>query len=240
MKSLLSFLMVASVVAACSVSNVSVGGDADSGAADGGAANGAAGDAGTCSLPKVVGPCEAAIPRFWFNVATGQCEPFTYGGCGANANNFESAAECSRACAPVSGSDAGDGGTTCKDTAVARLCVRGTPTGGAGEESLTEGGALKFQVFPKGCHSSSCTKVVEATCAVQKNENNVITLGGKFCLAPTGAPACTPDCSGGGFGSCEVASATAATYTAKLGALELTFTVPGTIPAGGNCVGSEF
>lgn len=238
MKSLLSFFLVGSVVAACTVSNVSVGGDGDAGAADSGATDGAVGDAGTCSLPKVVGPCEAAMPRFWFNAATGQCEPFTYGGCGGNANNFESAAACAQACAPTNVTDAGDGGAACKDTAVARLCVRGTPTGGSGEESLTEGGAVKFQVYPAGCHSSSCTKVVEASCAVQKNENNEITLGGKFCLAPVPAPACTPDCSGGGFGSCDVASAAAGTYKAKLGTLEVTFTVPSTIPAGGNCVGS--
>jgi hypothetical protein len=80
--------------------------------------------------------------------------------------------------------------------------------------------------------------VVEASCAVQKNENNEITLDGKFCLASTGGPACTPDCSGGGFGSCSVASIAAGTYKAKLGTLEVTFTVPSTIPGAGSCVGS--
>ena len=58
-------------------------------------------DAGACGLPKVVGPCEAAIPRFWFNATTGRCERFIYGGCGANANNFQSIEDCSAACAPT-------------------------------------------------------------------------------------------------------------------------------------------
>lgn len=58
-------------------------------------------DAGACGLPKVVGPCEAAIPRFWFNASAGRCEPFVYGGCGGNANNFNDIATCAAACAPA-------------------------------------------------------------------------------------------------------------------------------------------
>lgn len=57
-------------------------------------------DAGACGLPKVVGPCDAAIPRFWFNASAGRCEPFVYGGCGGNANNFNDIAACVAACAP--------------------------------------------------------------------------------------------------------------------------------------------
>lgn len=55
---------------------------------------------GVCELPQVVGPCEAAIPRFWYNAASRECEPFTYGGCKGNANNFESSAECQAKCSP--------------------------------------------------------------------------------------------------------------------------------------------
>jgi hypothetical protein len=61
----------------------------------------AAPDAGACGLPQVVGPCEAAIPRFWFNANSGRCEPFVYGGCGGNANNFNDIAACAAACAPA-------------------------------------------------------------------------------------------------------------------------------------------
>ncbi|GIX72451.1 hypothetical protein CEXT_734831 [Caerostris extrusa] len=32
-----------------------------------------------CDQEKVVGPCRAAFPRFFFNKQTGQCESFIYG-----------------------------------------------------------------------------------------------------------------------------------------------------------------
>ena len=51
-----------------------------------------------CSLPKVVGPCRAAFPRWFFNIKTRRCERFIYGGCEGNANNFNSLAECLNTC----------------------------------------------------------------------------------------------------------------------------------------------
>jgi hypothetical protein len=82
-------------------------GNAGSGAAgNGGAAGtgtaGAAGSGGVdvCSLPQQSGPCLAAFPRWWFNSETGLCEPFLYGGCGGNANNFASQAACRVSCGP--------------------------------------------------------------------------------------------------------------------------------------------
>jgi len=47
-----------------------------------------------CFQPKKVGVCKAAIPRFFYNQATGDCEKFTYGGCHGNGNNFGSEREC--------------------------------------------------------------------------------------------------------------------------------------------------
>ena len=51
-----------------------------------------------CIAPAVVGPCDAAIPRWFYNSSTGRCEQFTWGGCGGNGNNFETRDECEAAC----------------------------------------------------------------------------------------------------------------------------------------------
>src|SRR6266542_2743954 len=73
----------------------------------GGAGTGGRGNAGTagsgglselCKLPKVVGPCDAAFQAWWHNPATGICEPFVYGGCEGNANNFPTLNACQTAC----------------------------------------------------------------------------------------------------------------------------------------------
>nr|XP_037274678.1 papilin-like isoform X1 [Rhipicephalus microplus] len=44
------------------------------------------------------GPCKAYIPRWWFNVKTGQCEQFIYGGCQGNKNNYETKRICETNC----------------------------------------------------------------------------------------------------------------------------------------------
>ncbi len=52
-----------------------------------------------CYLPPDPGPCQAAIPRFYFDPTTGHCQQFNYGGCGGNANNYSSYTVCMNACA---------------------------------------------------------------------------------------------------------------------------------------------
>eukprot|EP00105_Crassostrea_gigas_P010783 XP_011426176.1 PREDICTED: WAP four-disulfide core domain protein 6B [Crassostrea gigas] len=51
-----------------------------------------------CELPVVSGPCEALIPRYYYNSSTRRCEQFSYGGCCGNANNFETLAACTNTC----------------------------------------------------------------------------------------------------------------------------------------------
>ena len=51
-----------------------------------------------CSEPKSVGRCRARIPRYYFNSASGRCEQFYWGGCGANGNNFDSIQRCILTC----------------------------------------------------------------------------------------------------------------------------------------------
>lgn len=48
--------------------------------------------------PKAVGSCRASIPSYFFDMQTGQCTPFNYGGCGGNDNRFKSYHECDFKC----------------------------------------------------------------------------------------------------------------------------------------------
>ncbi|ROL50403.1 Tissue factor pathway inhibitor [Anabarilius grahami] len=52
----------------------------------------------SCALKKDEGPCKAIRDRFYFDTDTGRCEPFEYGGCQGNANNFETRQECEEMC----------------------------------------------------------------------------------------------------------------------------------------------
>nr|XP_027213229.1 LOW QUALITY PROTEIN: kunitz-type serine protease inhibitor HCRG1-like [Penaeus vannamei] len=47
-----------------------------------------------CHQPKVVGPCKASFPMFYYNFDKNECLPFIYGGCGGNQNNFETEEAC--------------------------------------------------------------------------------------------------------------------------------------------------
>ncbi|XP_066542111.1 amyloid beta (A4) precursor protein b isoform X1 [Hoplias malabaricus] len=51
-----------------------------------------------CWAPARRGPCRALLSRWYFVAETGQCAPFTFGGCGGNRNNFESEEYCMAVC----------------------------------------------------------------------------------------------------------------------------------------------
>ena len=51
-----------------------------------------------CTLSPAAGPCRALKRRYYFNIRIGKCSPFNYGGCGGNANNFQTAKQCRRTC----------------------------------------------------------------------------------------------------------------------------------------------
>lgn len=111
-----------------------------------------------------------------------------------------------------------------------QLCAKGP---------IVAGQPVTFQVVPRGCHSSSCTRVVEAECRVASQEGASLRLEAFACLEPEshGLP-CTPDCSGGGFVTCpSLGPLAAGTYTVTLGELSLELTVPS---PGDVCTGSPF
>nr|XP_054928941.1 kunitz-type serine protease inhibitor 6-like [Dermacentor andersoni] len=52
----------------------------------------------SCKPTADRGPCKGYMPRWWFNVKTGQCEQFIYGGCQGNKNNYLSRKACETSC----------------------------------------------------------------------------------------------------------------------------------------------
>ena len=53
---------------------------------------------GACSFEPDPGPCEAAIPAWYYDPSIGTCLEFTYGGCEGNSNNYETFELCLAAC----------------------------------------------------------------------------------------------------------------------------------------------
>lgn len=51
-----------------------------------------------CLLPKKPGNCFAYITRYYFDYSAQDCVEFVYGGCDANANNFETREACLSTC----------------------------------------------------------------------------------------------------------------------------------------------
>lgn len=51
-----------------------------------------------CAHKQDSGPCKARFERFFFNVETGKCGQFVYGGCAGNDNNFDTLEKCEETC----------------------------------------------------------------------------------------------------------------------------------------------
>jgi hypothetical protein len=51
-----------------------------------------------CTLPPESGLCDAYIPSYYHDAATGLCRPFVYGGCDGNANRYDTLEACQSAC----------------------------------------------------------------------------------------------------------------------------------------------
>ncbi|RXM37296.1 Tissue factor pathway inhibitor [Acipenser ruthenus] len=51
-----------------------------------------------CQLEEDPGPCRSIIIRYFFSTISQKCEPFMYGGCLGNANNFLTLKQCQDIC----------------------------------------------------------------------------------------------------------------------------------------------
>lgn len=51
-----------------------------------------------CQFPVATGPCRARLARWYYNPQSAECEPFFYGGCKGNTNNFFSKDDCLSEC----------------------------------------------------------------------------------------------------------------------------------------------
>ncbi|KAF4023686.1 hypothetical protein G4228_015182 [Cervus hanglu yarkandensis] len=57
-----------------------------------------------CLRRKLTGPCKGKKIRYFYDVKTGRCQSFVYGGCRGNRNNFHSAGQCMKICGHAAGS----------------------------------------------------------------------------------------------------------------------------------------
>jgi hypothetical protein len=126
---------------------------------------------------------------------------------------------------------------TCEPVDAAALCVRGTPT--TDGELIEAGDQLQITVRSAGCLSSSCSKVIEASCTIGSGVD--FEAKANFCVADTSgsAQACTDDC-GTAHADCSFGQAlTAGYHQVKLGAMAVGFQVPSKLPLGGLCAGAR-
>jgi hypothetical protein len=128
---------------------------------------------------------------------------------------------------------------SCEPVEAAELCVRGTPT--ADGEVIEAGDQLQITVRSGGCLSSSCSKVIEASCTIGSGPTfeaqPTFEAKANFCVADTSksGQACTDDC-GTAHANCSFGQAlTAGYHQVKLGSIAVGFQVPGKLPLGGLC-----
>jgi hypothetical protein len=87
--------IVASSGKASTGGSQSVGGSISSTSPSTGGAT-ASGD--VCILPPSPGECDGYVQAYYFDPFRGRCEPFIYGGCGGNANRFDTLQACEQHC----------------------------------------------------------------------------------------------------------------------------------------------
>ncbi|HKO52926.1 MAG TPA: hypothetical protein VJV79_34695 [Polyangiaceae bacterium] len=126
-----------------------------------------------------------------------------------------------------------DPAPACESQEPAELCVRGKAT--ADGELVAAGDPLQITVRSSGCLSSSCSKVVEASCTIASGA--AFDVKANFCVANTAKPGqpCTADC-GTAHADCNFGQPlTVGEHQVKLGSIAVGFQVPSKLPIGGLC-----
>jgi len=121
----------------------------------------------------------------------------------------------------------------CEPHDAAELCVRGTPT--TDGELIAVGDPLQVTVRSSGCLSSSCSKVVQASCTISSSA--AFDVKANFCVANVArsGEACTADC-GTAHADCNFGQPlTAGEHQVKLGSIAVGLKVPSRLPLGGLC-----
>lgn len=130
--------------------------------------------------------------------------------------------------------------SSCEPAEPGQLCLKRND--GEPRASLEVGQKLSIEVQPKGCFSSSCTKVEVASCSLEEKGGNFVASA-EFCMADTSVEGggCTADCGLGMQADCQSEiTLTKGKHTVTLGELSLSFEVPGVIPEDALCVGARF
>lgn len=55
-------------------------------------------DEDTCKMPREIGDCKDFTERWYYDEEDKECRAFLFGGCGGNANNFETLSACRAKC----------------------------------------------------------------------------------------------------------------------------------------------
>jgi hypothetical protein len=129
-------------------------------------------------------------------------------------------------------------GPMCAATQIGSMCIVGNPIDSG--DALLPGMPLTLAFRPFGCFSSSCTQLMDSSCAVKADANDYYVLA-NMCLTQNTDPSvgCTDDCGGGGQALCTTEYVlTEGTHTVHLEnpyALDVTFTVPSVVSDGSLC-----
>ena len=122
------------------------------------------------------------------------------------------------------------------ETKVVGFCIRAAK----GSKQLQPGQPAYIHMQPEGCHSSSCTNILSASCGLD-TKSAIWTLQPLLCTHGFASIhiSCSTDCNGADPPPCATPRLTAGTHHVALGALKLSFEATATTSGGGLCVSQQ-